>query len=70
MSCEFSSQSPTEANEGTAEPCAKLLDRAASAAAIAGIQRGLQSMYAGTGESADVVFAALEDELGVPEKEV
>ena len=44
----------------------KLLDLAANAAAIVGIQRGLQGMYEGTGEDADDAFASLERELGIP----
>ena len=46
----------------------KLLDRAANAAAIVGIQRGLQGMYEGTGEDADDAFASLERELGITEQ--
>ena len=46
----------------------KLLDLAATAAAIVGIQRGLQGMYEGTGEDAEDVFASLERELGIPEQ--
>jgi hypothetical protein len=38
------------------------------AAAIVGIQRGLQGMYEGTGEDADEAFASLERELGLPEQ--
>jgi hypothetical protein len=51
-----------------AEAYQKLLDLAANAAAIVGIQRGLQGMYAGTGEDADDAFASLERELGIPEQ--
>lgn len=40
----------------------------ADQAAIAGIQRGLQGMYDGTGEDAEAVFAALERELGIAER--
>jgi hypothetical protein len=52
-----------------AEAYQKLLDLAASAAAVLGIQRGLQGMYAGTGEEAEDAFAALERELGIPDQE-
>jgi hypothetical protein len=45
----------------------RLLDLAADAAAIVGIQRGLQGIQAGTGLSADEAFASLESELGIPE---
>jgi PHD/YefM family antitoxin component YafN of YafNO toxin-antitoxin module len=48
-----------------AEAYQKLLDLAARAATIVGIQRGLQGMYAGTGEDAEEVFASLERELGI-----
>lgn len=51
-----------------AEAYQKLLDLAANAAAIVGIQRGLQGMYQGTGEDADEAFASLERELGIPER--
>ncbi|HEU4556880.1 MAG TPA: hypothetical protein VFS20_03485 [Longimicrobium sp.] len=44
----------------------KLLELTASAAAIVGIQLGLQGMYEGTGEDADDAFASLERELGIP----
>lgn len=37
------------------------------AAAVAGIRRGLEGMYAGTGEDAEDAFAILERELGIPE---
>lgn len=47
----------------------KLLDLASNAAAIVGIQRGLQGMYEGTGEDAEDAFASLERELGIPEQE-
>jgi hypothetical protein len=40
-----------------------------NAAAIVGIQRGLQGMYEGTGEDAEDAFASLERELGIPERE-
>lgn len=40
----------------------------ANAAAIVGIRRGLQGMYEGTGEDAEDAFAALERELGIPER--
>ncbi|HET7233849.1 MAG TPA: type II toxin-antitoxin system Phd/YefM family antitoxin [Longimicrobium sp.] len=46
----------------------KLLDLAANAAAIVGIQRGLQGMYDGTGEDAEDAFASLERELGIAEQ--
>jgi hypothetical protein len=46
----------------------KLLDLAASAAAIVGIQRGLQGMYDGTSEDAEDAFASLERELGIAEQ--
>jgi hypothetical protein len=46
----------------------KLLDLAANAAAIVGIQRGLQGMVEGTGEPAEDAFASLERELGIPER--
>ncbi len=45
----------------------RLLDLAANAAAIVGIQRGLHGMYSGTGEDADEAFASLERELGIRE---
>lgn len=45
----------------------KLLDLVGNAAAIVGIQRGLQGMYEGTGEEADDAFSSLERELGIPE---
>jgi len=45
----------------------RLLDLAANAAAIVGIQRGLQGMYDGTGEDAEDAFASLERELGIAE---
>lgn len=51
-----------------AEAYQKLLDLAANAAAIVGIQRGLQGMYEGTGEDAEDAFASLERELGIPER--
>lgn len=40
---------------------------AAHASAIAGIQRGLQGMYLGTGEDAEGAFASLEREMEVSE---
>jgi hypothetical protein len=46
----------------------KLLDLAANAATIIGIQRGLQGMYAGTGEDAEDAFASLERELEIPKQ--
>jgi PHD/YefM family antitoxin component YafN of YafNO toxin-antitoxin module len=52
-----------------AEAYQKLLDLVANAAAIVGIQRGLQGMYAGTGEAAEDAFKALEAELGIAEQE-
>jgi PHD/YefM family antitoxin component YafN of YafNO toxin-antitoxin module len=52
-----------------AEAYQKLLDLAADAAAIVGIQRGLQGILEGTGEDADDAFASLERELGIPERE-
>ena len=45
----------------------KLLDTVAHAATIIGIQRGLEGMYAGTGESAEDAFASIEAEFGIPE---
>lgn len=51
-----------------AEAYQKLLDMAANAAAIIGIHRGLQGMYAGTGEAGEDAFASLERELGIPEQ--
>ena len=51
-----------------AEAYQKLLDLAANAAAIVGIQRGLQGMYEGTGEDAEDAFASLERELGIRER--
>lgn len=51
-----------------AEAYQKLLDLVSNAAAIVGIQRGLQGMYQGTGEDADEAFASLERELGIPER--
>jgi hypothetical protein len=51
-----------------AEAYQRLLDLAAEAAAIVGIQRGLQGMYAGTGEDGEDAFASLERELGIPEQ--
>jgi hypothetical protein len=46
----------------------KLVDLAANAAAIVGIQRGLHGMVEGTGEDAEVGFASLERELGMPKR--
>jgi hypothetical protein len=46
----------------------KLLDLAAHASTIVGIQRGLQGMYQGTGEDAEEAFALLERELGIAEQ--
>jgi hypothetical protein len=40
---------------------------AAHASTIAGIQRGLQGMYEGTGEDAEDAFASLEREFGIAE---
>ncbi len=51
-----------------AEAYQKLLDLVADAAAIVGIQRGLQGMYTGSGEDAEDAFASLERELGIPEQ--
>jgi hypothetical protein len=45
-----------------------LNDSHSAKAAIVGIQRGLQGMYEGTGEDAEHAFAALERELGIPER--
>jgi hypothetical protein len=52
-----------------AEAYQRLLDLVANAGAIIGTERGLQGMYEGTGEDADEAFAALERELGLPERE-
>ena len=52
----------------SADAYQKLVDLAADAAAIVGIQRGLQGMYDGTGEDADETFASLERELGIAEQ--
>jgi hypothetical protein len=46
----------------------RLLDLAGTAAAIVGIQRGLQGMIEGTGEDADAAFKSLEDELAIQER--
>jgi hypothetical protein len=46
----------------------RLLDLAANAAAIVGIQRGLRGTMEGTGEDADDAFQSLEDELGIEER--
>jgi hypothetical protein len=43
----------------------RLLDLATHASAIAGIQRGLLGMYAGTGQDAEEAFASLEHELEI-----
>lgn len=51
-----------------AEAYQKLLDLAANAAAIVGIQRGLQGMYEGSGEDAEDAFASIERELGIVER--
>jgi hypothetical protein len=48
-----------------AEAYQKLLDVVANAAAIIGVQRGLEGVHDGTGEDADVAFASLERELGI-----
>lgn len=48
----------------------RLLDLAANAAAIVGIHRGLQGMYAGTGEDAEDVFQSLEQDLDIPPEDV
>jgi hypothetical protein len=50
-----------------AEAYQKLHELASRAAAIISIHRGLQGMYAGTGEDAEDVFASLERELGIAE---
>jgi PHD/YefM family antitoxin component YafN of YafNO toxin-antitoxin module len=49
-----------------AEAYQRLLDLAENAAAIVGIQRGLQGMNAGTGEDAEDAFRSLEQELEIP----
>lgn len=46
----------------------KLVEIAGSAAALIGIHRGLQGVYAGTGDDAVDAFASLERELGIPEQ--
>lgn len=46
----------------------KLLDLASDAAAIVGIQRGLQGVEAGTDEAAEDAFASLQRELGISER--
>lgn len=51
-----------------AEAYQQLLDLAAHAEAIVGIQRGLKGMYEGTGENAESAFESLRRELGVPER--
>lgn len=51
-----------------AEAYQRLLDLVANAAAIVGIQRGLQGMVEGTGEAAEAAFASLERELGIPDE--
>jgi prevent-host-death family protein len=53
-----------------AEAYQRLVELAANAAAIVGIQRGLQGMYGGTGEEAEDAFASLEHELGIPPEQV
>lgn len=53
-----------------AEAYQRLLDLAANAAAIVGIQRGLQGMYAGTGQDAEDAFRSLEDDLDIPAEDV
>jgi hypothetical protein len=53
-----------------AEAYQRLLDLAANAAAIVGIQRGLQGMYAGTGDHAEDAFRSLEHELDIPATDV
>jgi len=50
------------------EGCERPLDLAATAAAIVGIQSGLQGMYAGTGENVDDAFSSLALELAVSEQ--
>lgn len=69
MSSEYFFHIPAEATEGNAVPQPEILDQASHAAAIAGIQRGLQSMYAGTGENANSAFALFEHQLGILENE-
>jgi hypothetical protein len=49
-----------------AEAYQRLLDLAANAAAIVGIQRGLQGMYTGAGEDAEDAFRSLEHDLEIP----
>lgn len=44
------------------------IERAGHASAIAGIQRGLRGICAGTGEDAEQAFASLETELGISEQ--
>lgn len=51
-----------------AEAYQELLDLAAHAQAIVGIQRGLRGMYEGTGEDVDTAFDSLRRELGIPER--
>lgn len=53
-----------------AEAYQRLVDLATNAAAIVGIQRGLQGMYAGTGEDAEDAFRSLERDLDIPAKDV
>lgn len=53
-----------------AEAYQRLLDLAANAAAIVGIQRGLQGMYRGTGEDAEAAFQSLEQNLDIPPENV
>jgi hypothetical protein len=51
-----------------AEAYQQLLDLAAHAAAIVGIQRGLRGMYEGTGDEVEPVFESLRKDLGIPER--
>ncbi len=46
----------------------RLLDVAAHAEAIVGIQRGLRGMYEGTGEDVESAFQSLRRDLGIPER--
>lgn len=59
---------PAELVVQHADAYQKLLDLAAHASAIIGIQRGLQGMYQGTGEDAEDAFASLHRELGIAER--
>src|SRR5690606_30318419 len=52
-----------------AESYQRLVDLAAEAAAIVGIQRGLLGLHSGSGEEAEDTFATLERELGIPDRE-